>query len=488
MEPITLTNFQVISLKKIPVYTKNVWRDRVIHACRNGHRPLFLFATDVEQQRQVWTGIANDRSSAIMVLSTRLEGDCLAYPSLTPDCPAFHHFERELYEVSGILPQGHPWLKPVRTLSGEQFFMLHGEDVHEVAVGPVHAGIIEPGHFRFMCYGEQVQHLEIRLGYQHRGIESLIQARPISHCLRLSESICGDTLIGHTVTTAALMEAFAGISVSQATSAQRALLLELERVAMHLGDLAAISGDIAFQPGNAVFAATRTRALNLMLDITGNRFGRGAVVFGGHYNDFDESMQAMIRDVTARIRTDATRIAEYLFSSAGVMSRLQITGSLTSHQAVSLGIVGMPARASAFSLDTRYDFPSGIYIELQVPVMVQDTGDVYARTMLRYRELLVSLDLIARLLPWCSTPTASVSSGTMRLQPESLVCGLSEGWRGEIVHVAITDKQGNLSRYKIKDPSFNNWYALAVAMRGNAISDFPLCNKSFNLSYSGHDL
>ena len=363
--------------------------------------------------------------------------------------------------------------------------------MHEVAVGPIHAGVIEPGHFRFMCNGETVYHLEIMLGYQHRGVENLMLERPSN---QLAESISGDSVIAYNLAYSQVMESLKGISVSNKAQLIRKLALEMERVAIHIGDLGAIAGDIAYLMGASVFGATRTLVINTMLEFSGNRFGRGLFTIGGVNFDIDDEKIKRAEKIFEKVECDAKRMVKTMLKNSTVISRLEKTGTISTEKAKEIGLVGMAARAAGLNLDSRFDFKDKWIEELKIePVQIKGTGDVNARFKLRYKEILQSFSIIrkifARLKECTNEP---VNCGYEALNKEnskdSFAISIVEGWRGEIVHIAMTDEKGNLTRYKIKDPSFNNWYGLALAVRNNGVSDFPLCNKSFNLSYSGNDL
>jgi len=358
--------------------------------------------------------------------------------------------------------------------------------VHEVAVGPVHAGIIEPGHFRFQCHGEHVFHLEIVLGYQHRGVEALLEAGPDRRSLALAESIAGDTSVGHALAYCKAVEALAGSTVSARAMALRGVALELERMANHVGDLGALAGDVGFLPTASYCGALRAEFLNASAEICGNRFGRSFTVPGGVRVDLGREASAALAARVRRSWATAKAAAELFFESPSVRARLEGTGTVSRETALALGLVGPAARASGVDRDVRRDHAFGIYRFVHVPVVNADTGDVFARAWLRLLEAERSAEFVASQLE--NLPEGDVRGAAGPLAPDSLVVSLVEGWRGEIAHVAVTDARGRFARYKVKDPSFHNWMGLAMALRDGQISDFPLCNKSFNLSYAGHDL
>ncbi|WP_414663322.1 hydrogenase large subunit [Horticoccus sp. 23ND18S-11] len=413
------------------------------------------------------------------------------YPSLTVTQAQAHLFEREVWEQHGLVPDGHPWLKPVRQTAGEapaqaEFFRVDGREVHEVAVGPVHAGVIEPGHFRFQCAGEEVLHLEIALGYQHRGIEAALGGGPHRRTLSHVESIAGDTTIGHATAHAMVVEALAGTEAPLRAQWLRATALELERLANHTGDLGALANDVAFQPTAAACGKIRGDFLNLTALLYGNRFGRGLVRPGGCGHDLEPARALPLATRLIAALGEVEKAAGWLWDSASARSRFEHVGLLFPQQASAIGLVGPAARACGLVRDVRYDHPAGWHRMAQVPVAVWPGGDVLARARVRWLEIQRSGQFVREQL--AAPPDGPLQEPLPAAAPDTLAVALVEGWRGEVCHVALTDATGRFRRYKIVDPSFHNWTGLALAMRGQAISDFPICNKSFNLSYCGFDL
>lgn len=485
---ITVKNNTRIDLGKIPILQINELREEIINIQL---RPIGFFGKNWGWNKvRLFVILADDKNADIYISSAIFEQNNKSYESLTQTIPAFHIFEREFYEQFGIEPLNHPWLKPLRNNQDEYpFFEMNGEEVHQVAVGPIHAGIIEPGHFRFLCNGETVYHLEIMLGYQHRGVEDLILKKPSN---QLAESINGDSVIAYNTAYSQAIEALKGIEVSNKAQLIRKAALEMERIAIHIGDMGAIAGDIAYLMGASVFGATRTLVINTMLEICGSRFGRGLITVGGVNFDISDEVMTRALNTLEKVSIDVDKMAEAMLKNSTVMSRLEKTGTVSLEKAQEIGLVGMAARASGLELDSRFDFPDK-WIEILgfSRKKVKATGDVNARFKLRYKEVKQSIAMVkkifAKLQEYKAEPII-VDNIQNNLIPDSMVVSIVEGWRGEIVHIVMTDLNREISRYKIKDPSFNNWYGLALAVRNNGVSDFPLCNKSFNLSYSGNDL
>jgi Ni,Fe-hydrogenase III large subunit len=502
----TIANGRAIARAAVPQLAPEAFASALVGAVDEGLRIAALFGTADPDPDAVglFAVLADDHDARLQLCRTRVRGD--AFDSITPVCPQAHLFEREIAEQFGLRPLGHPWLKPVRfqpsTRPGHElfggpdgqgpaigitdFYRVEGDEVHEVAVGPVHAGVIEPGHFRFQCHGEHVFHLEISLGYQHRGVERALVGGPSLRTIHHAETLAGDTTIGHATACCQLLEALARCQKTPRAQALRAVALELERLANHVGDLGALANDVAFLPTASYCGRLRGDFLNMTADLCGSRFGRGMIRPGGPGFDLDAALVARLLAALDAAERDTTDAVELLWDSASVMARFEETGPVSAAMAEAFGLVGPAARACGLARDVRHDHPSGAFRFAHIPVSTWSTGDVFGRAYVRWLEVQRSIDFVREQLR--GLPPGEVLSPLGALAPEQIAVALAEGWRGELCHVAITDEAGRFERYKVVDPSFHNWAGLALALRGQQISDFPLCNKSFNLSYCGHDL
>ncbi|MBW8326211.1 MAG: hypothetical protein K0M50_15705 [Prolixibacteraceae bacterium] len=441
--------------------------------------------------------IADDSTHQIQVSSCTVKSDD-QLDSFTARNFNFEKFEREIHENFGVAYKNHPWLKPVRyaknrfdksqTIANYPFFAIESDELHEVGVGPIHAGIIEPGHFRFICNGEQILHLEIQLGYQHRGIEQqFLEKKKLLQRTTLAESIAGDTVVGHTTAFSHVWESLCGIKASHDMEYARTIALELERMAVHTGDLSAVCTDIAYQLGSSVFGRLRTPIINFMQEWGGNRLSKGLIRPGRNQFPFTPELAHRLAEILDIYEPDFLEMNEQLFQLPSALSRFERTGVVSYEDVLSIGTVGMAARMSGLNRDVRSSHPFSLYSELNHEPIIKHHGDVYSRVQIRRQEVRQSMQYIRNLI--ANVPEISGNEPVLgSLNPNSFTLSLVEGWRGEICHCAITDGQGELALYKVKDPSFHNWLALALAVRNNEISDFPICNKSFNLSYAGHDL
>jgi Ni,Fe-hydrogenase III large subunit len=497
---ITINNNEITDFENIPLLSYEDFSGINLSFLKDiNNHCVNYFGVPCNDELMLVSCIANDSKSRIKLTRCKISiSEEKLFFSLTSRNTAFHMFERELTELYGIKYKDHPWLKPVRypadrlnkeeQISNYPFYQIESEELHEVGVGPIHAGVIEPGHFRFICKGEQIIHLEIQLGYQHRGIENMFASGLSSQKMNiLAESIAGDTVAGHTSAFANLWNSLCGINPPEELQFVRVLALELERIAVHTGDLSAICGDIAYQLGASVYGRLRTPIINFMQSWCGSRFTKSLIKTDCCNYPFNSELKNRLLDTLNDYEKDFDEMSDKFMHNPGCMLRLEKTGVVTNEQALNIGAVGMAAKASGLKRDIRYSHPYAYYNGADFQPVIKHHGDVYSRTQIRVAEIRQSIAFIRKLVE--SVPSFnSRALEQSKPKPDSISISLVEGWRGEICHCAITDSKGDIRRYKIKDPSFHNWTALALAVRRNEISDFPICNKSFNLSYCGFDL
>ncbi|MGC8559872.1 MAG: NADH-quinone oxidoreductase subunit C [Phycisphaerae bacterium] len=504
----SMTSGNAVQRVDIPVNPLSVFQDTIAGAVAGENcRVVTHFGLPDPANHDLillYTVLAHDHSGRLHIAAAAAPRS--GYPSLTPRCPQMHLFERQIAENLGVPLYGHPWLKPVafpggirhKTASHPEairaadpiglmnFYHIDGGQVHEVAVGPIHAGVIEPGHFRFQCDGETILHLEISLGYQHRGVQRALKGGPNKRSWHYAETLCGDSTIAHGCAYAQNVEALASCRVSPRAAAIRGIALELERIANHVGDLGGLAKDAAFLPTASFCGRIRGDFLNMTALICGNRFGRGLVKAGGIGFDIDDQLRAELLRKLADAQQDLVPTVDLLWSTPSVTARFEHTGILPRATAIELGVVGVAARACSIDMDSRRDHPSGIYRFTHLPVVTAQGGDVLARAYVRGMEIQHSIAFVREQLQ--SLPTGEHFTPPAPLQPGMFAVSLQESWRGELCHVVLTDAAGRFEHYNITDPSIHNWFGLAMAMRGGQISDFPICNKSFGLSYCGCDL
>jgi Ni,Fe-hydrogenase III large subunit/Ni,Fe-hydrogenase III component G len=415
-------------------------------------------------------------------------------------------FEREMQDLFGILPVGHPdprplvrhgfWpasfhpmrddaITPVFEDDGRPFPFtpVGGAGVYEIPVGPVHAAVIEPGHFRFSVLGETILKMRARLYFTHKGTEKLFAGRLPDDGTELAERISGDTSAGHALAYCQAIETLAATNVPLRARLVRTVLLELERIYNHITDAGGILADTGFPVAQSHCLRIRESVLRLNKAVTGHRLLRGAIVPGGVSVDVPDGSLAATLD---RLVTDFEEMTTIARENTLVRDRLDDTGTLPADIARDFGVVGYVARACGIAHDVRADRPFAAYDRLRVTPIVERAGDVDARLVVRIREVRQSVQLIAQALDVDSPPALRAAVGPLPAFAAGF--GIVEAWRGRLIHLVIANEQGRLHRVKVVDPSFFNWPALARALDGNIVPDFPLCNKSFNQSYSGNDL
>ncbi len=502
---VSIKNQASISLSSIPVLSYDEFYNEVIAQMNLPHlHCVNYYAFDHGDILKFICCLANDPESSIHIYSYELsKKEKMQLTSIARDIYSFHIFEREITENFGVVFIYSPWDKPLRyafnradkekVINNYPFYKIQGDELHEVGVGPIHAGVIEPGHFRFLCNGENVLHLEIQLGWQHRGVESLYLSKPsLIQRTVLSESISGDTALGHSAAYVAATESLGSVKVHQRLEIERTIALELERIAMHVGDLGNMNIGLAYQLASSVFGTLRTPVINYTQTWCGNRFGKGLNRVGGTHYPFTEELADKLVKLLDNFQERFKPMAEHTFGLPSVLMRLENIGKVTERQMRLIGAVGMVARMAGVERDIRKSHPWGSYKNYAIDTQTLEAGDVWSRAMLRNLEIGISVEYIRdmmRVLAKITEPSVEpLAEKELRLSPDSLCVSLVEGWRGEICHCAITNSEGKLAHYKVKDPSVHNWMALALSLRDLEISDFPINNKSYNLSYCGHDL
>jgi len=448
---------------------------------------------------------------ALLRVSAGIDPAQPSFPSIAAKYPAANWFEREAMDLFGVSPQGHPnpgrvalhddWPQGVYALRKDfaddtviarvagdfhPFRPVSGEGVFQVPVGPVHAGVIEPGHFRFGVAGEPVLYLQMRLFYVHKGIEKRFERLPWRHCVFLAESISGDTAVGHALAFAHAIERLASIEVPARARALRVILLELERIYNHVADIGALATDVAFTVPASRAQALREGLVRLHERLFGTRLLRGTIALGGVKTDLSDAGRQELLAHLVGLEREFDHLITTLIDAGTFTDRVDATGILTHQAARDLGIVGVAARASHVDGDLRRDLPNDAYDGLQFEVPLEDGGDVRARLMVRARETEQSFRIVRQVIDTLPA-TALGASLPAELPPASSALGWVEAWRGPVLHYVATDEQGRIARVKINDPSFLNWPGLIQAVPGNIVPDFPVINKSFNLSYSGND-
>lgn len=444
-----------------------------------------------------------------MILRAPVRPDHPEFPSLSAELPAVNWQEREIQDWFGLKAVGHPnprrvamhdnWpdVHPLRKdfpfadalprFEGERhvYRPAVGEGVLQIPVGPVHAGIIEPGHFNFAVAGEPILYLQLRMFYTHKGTEKLFENLPIYKAVFLAESISGDSSFSHGTTFCQAIERAAEIEVPRSALLTRTILLELERIYNHVADIGAIATDVGFVVANAHASRLREMLLCLNEQLSGSRLLRGVVCIGGVRRPWEAGQQNTLRSTIDVFEKEFEDLIALIYSSDSTRDRLEHTGILWPEKARDLGIVGVGGRASGVDLDVRRDHPYAAYNQFTFRTPVFQAGDVWHRMQVRIDEVMESIKIVRSATEHnlygahCAAPRP-IPSGR---------CAISavEGWRGEIIHWVRTGLGNRLERCKIKDPSLNNWPALVEAVQGNIIADFPVINKSFNLSYSGTD-
>jgi Ni,Fe-hydrogenase III large subunit/Ni,Fe-hydrogenase III component G len=475
-------------------------------------RLVIVFADDAREQEKVfhlYYVFALDSTHAFLIFRVCVSPDHPEFISLTNAVHAVNWQEREIQDLFGLKLIGHPnprrcalhddWpdVYPLRKdfdlrtklppFEGERhkFRTVEGEGVFQVPVGPVHAGIIEPGHFLFSVAGEPVLYLQLRMFYVHKGTEKLFESLPIPHCVRLAESISGDSSFAHATAFCHAIERAAEVEPPPRARALRTACLELERIYNHVADIGAICTDVAFVTANMHAMRLKERVLRVNEYLTGNRLLRGMACLGGVRFDWDAEQLKALSALVSELEPELSSLVELIRGSSSTRDRLETTGVLKPEVARNLGVVGLAARASGVDHDLRRDFPHAFYDQVKFAVPVFTEGDVQRRMAVRRQELYESFGILQQVIE--KLPSGPIRTKFDEVPPDRTALGYVEGWRGEIFHWVRTAPGNRLARCKVKDPSLQNWPALSEAILGNIVPDFPVVNKSFNLSYSGTD-
>jgi Ni,Fe-hydrogenase III large subunit/Ni,Fe-hydrogenase III component G len=487
--------------------TIDSWREAAVDVAAAGGRLVSLWAEADRAEGQV-VRAAFMVEPGLLVLTLPVVPGAAEYPGLEELFPAASRMQRATRDLTGIHstdPDTRPWLRhatwpaqfaPLRQSSptipavsapdAYPFVRVEGDGVHEIPVGPVHAGIIEPGHFRFSVVGEKVLRLEERLGYVHKGIERRFMELRLADGHRLAARVSGDSAVAYSWAYCQALEGAAGVAVPTRAAWLRALALELERIANHLGDLGALGNDAGLAFGLAQFSRLKELLLRAVQAALGQRYLFDFVVPGGTSRDLAPDDAASLAACVAGLEQEAGLLREIYDEHAGLRDRFVGAGLVEAVLAARLGLTGLAGRASGQAFDLRTDFPCAPYVDLLPRKAGRTEGDVAARVALRFDELAESCRLLRLILERLPGGTHLVI--LPGAAEGSFAIGLIEGWRGPVLVALTAGPGGTIRRCHPHDPSWLNWPVLEHAIIGNIVPDFPLINKSFNLSYSGHDL
>lgn len=479
----------------------------------NGKYPLAaMFGADETQQGK---GLAiyclfynTDKRDMDVVKASFEDPNDLSYQSLTDLIPAAAWYERELKDMFGFEPVGHPDLRPLvlhesfpedfhpllkkypadYQVTGKREYEMvtaKGEGLFEVPVGPIHAGIIEPGHFRFSQAGEAMLQLDAKLFFTHRGIEKAVENKTPEEALVLVERICGACSVANTLSYCQALEKLSDNAVPEKAWLIRTLAAEMERLYNHIGDTGNVCAGVGFSPIISMGSRLKEYLMQLNEQIAGNRFLRGLIIPGGVRFDIDNTVLDEILEVLADVEKEYKDIVHIMWEQNNFINRIRTTGIIRPNTAFVLAMVGVGARASGLARDSRKDFGYGIYDELDFNVVTETAGDVEARIKVRIGEVYESLNLVRQVikrLKSCTDTQLSTDLGTLKANIGSW--GISESARGDNLHWLMLDEEGRIDRLFVRSASYPNWPALTVAVQGDIIPDFPLINKSFELCYA----
>jgi Ni,Fe-hydrogenase III large subunit/Ni,Fe-hydrogenase III component G len=487
------------------------WRRVADQAHAAGGRLVALWGSDESERGQAFAvHAALGIDAGLLWLTLPVDGRPPEFPDLAQIFPAANRMQRAVYDLLGVRASDtrdpRRWLRhgawpaevfPLRKSAdgaasypnaGDDyaFVQVEGEGVHEIPVGPVHAGTIEPGHFRFSIVGERTLRLEQRLGYKHKGIEKRFESLGVHDAVRLAGRVSGDSTVAYAWAYAMAAEGAARVTPPPRALWLRALLLERERIANHLGDLGFLGNDAGLAFGLAQMSRLKEEWLRTNAELFGHRYLMDCIVPGGVAGDLPTGAVDLLREESAYLRDEVVRIKSIFDEHTGLQDRLLTTGQVTPELAERLGLTGLAGRASGRPCDLRVQFPCVPYDQLRVNLVTHRGGDVAARVSVRFEEIFESLRLCEAILD--GAPAGNIV--TLFPTPEAGALGLGsvEGWRGDVLIALEAGPNGALRRVHAHDPSWQNWPLLEHAVIGNIVPDFPLINKSFNLSYSGVDL
>lgn len=477
-----LKNAQAVPTSGIPTVHMAELAETMAQLIGSGHRVVQFCGRREEKDNSVMvTAVLADDAAARLLICQANPRASYSYDAISTRVPGMSLFERELWEQTGIVPNGHPDLRPLRIRPTVT-------DVScDVDIGPVHGSATEPHRLRFQCHGQEVYHVDLDFGYQHRGVEALFKQGRVMNKAHLAESVVGDSAVAHAWAYAMAMESLSGTHISMRAEIIRAIALELQRIAMHLSSLAGISASIGFSPGVANYDRLRSEVFDILLMLCGNRHGRGLIRPGGVLFDVDETLREHIMASMERLYRDTEAINAYLLDSPGVLSHLQGSAAIGTELAWKAGIVGVAAKASGLPIDCRADQPFGIYRKDKVVARLLTQCDTYARVKVRALEIDDSIALVRKWLSY-GFMVGDVMAAEALPAADRIVVSMVEGWRGAVCHMVTTTSNSEVEHYKVVDTSFYNWGAVALAMRGTSVTDFPLCTRGFDLSPCGVDL
>ena len=472
-----------------------------------------MFANDeraINDKFVIYYVFAIRRQAEFIILKTLIDENKPVFKSITNEIHQANLYEREIKDLFGLIPEGHPDIrrlvfhgnwpdntyplrkdfkrdkKPAFANNTQTFLKVQGTGVFEIPVGPVHAGIIEPGHFRFSVAGEPIINLEAQLYFVHKGIEKISEGSSIEKCFYISERISGDETFSNSFAYCQAIEKIAGVIVPERAGYSRVIFAELERLISHLGDLAGICVDIAYGFAASQFRMLRGWTYQLVEQICGSRFLRSVNKPGGIRKDFIQGNEKKIVELMYKIEKELNDTVKIIKSNSLFIDRVENTGILKKDIAIDMNTSGPPGRASGIRYDVRRDFTYGLYSKIAFEVPEHNNGDVNCRMNVKIEECFQSIRIIKRAIE--SMEDGEILISVNNVEPYKFDLGYTESPRGENIHWVMTGENNTIFRYKIRTPSFCNWPALCHAVKGNIVPDFPLINKSFNLSYAGNDL